>query len=468
MLDAEGMATCAISLSKVGLHSAVLPAALQLFTSASSCTAIRRSLQDFSSIVEYFSAKEWQTLQDASASSQVKQHVIIERALVLGLRCPREPTLKLLSSLHALVTEGEAKVAQSDLLLRFKSFKKAFKDQANAIADPHSYIALLPKCPSEYRAAYPAMYALAYTDQQPMRMPIALDSIMKVDASYKCRRGSLSEAPAAVGSVPNGACASNPMTSMMQFMMQGFQQMQQAQMKQQAQMFSRLTGQDLSDDGVTLTFAGRSRRPHAMQLPGIAANGTAQLDGGANAELLDVAADGTSALPALADAPVMETKPPHEREPLSLKVTAKPAMAAPASLDDVMIKFAGRPVKKTAAVDDGETMPGVEAEGAACCFASLPCKSKGKTTTSKGKTTKSKGKKATSKSKATTTTKAPAATTSKKAATPSWSHVNTRECVEARSGQKGPGSAKVFKWAAFGGKKGAETAAAAWCKARAL
>ena len=69
-------------------------------------TPRRRSLQSYEAIVNYGTQAWWDFMMD-DAPAQSKLDALIRRAILLGLRIPKEPTLKFMCSLWLLLQQSE-------------------------------------------------------------------------------------------------------------------------------------------------------------------------------------------------------------------------------------------------------------------------------------------------------------------------------------------------------------------------
>lgn len=100
-LDAGQCASLTELACGCGFHATLLSDVLALFLPSARKTLMRerREMQDYSSFSDFLTETDWQNLLDADAAEQIKLCTIIRRALSLGLRCPREPSMKLLAVL---------------------------------------------------------------------------------------------------------------------------------------------------------------------------------------------------------------------------------------------------------------------------------------------------------------------------------------------------------------------------------
>ena len=202
----------------------------------------RNQMQHYESLPEYFTRAEWDMMTNAEATIAIRQEVIINKAVLLGLRCPSEPCLKLLNSLAMVLSESEDSKAllmsaahRQDLLKHFKLQVKAAVRRTSS--PPPVYLSRLPALPAQLREGHPALFAAAFVgDETAIRCVIDLKRVYAVDVGYRCR-GDMSQsasAPPTSGGIPGH--------SLVQFatgMMGGVFQLQQ----QQQQLINMMSGQ---------------------------------------------------------------------------------------------------------------------------------------------------------------------------------------------------------------------------------
>lgn len=147
-----------------------------LFSGPSS--APRRTLQDYTQVLQFFSHAQWVFLQ-SEASSSGKLSLILEHCASLGLRCPTETTAQRLTALFLTLTEGSmaAKAmhhSQKLSVLRF--VKKSFKEVAKG--EPLAFVPALPAVPSELEAAFPELYQVVFKSSSPAACPLDMPAFM--------------------------------------------------------------------------------------------------------------------------------------------------------------------------------------------------------------------------------------------------------------------------------------------------
>jgi len=114
-------------------------------------------------------------------------------AVGLGLRCPNEPTSKLINSMWMVLsnpTESLAKQEVSTKLCMLRHTKSAFQAFIKSYPDPASWIAKLPDNPTELLRDHKDMYDKVFkVGSDPVPSPIDLTLLLSYNASYGCRGG---------------------------------------------------------------------------------------------------------------------------------------------------------------------------------------------------------------------------------------------------------------------------------------
>ena len=120
-------------------------------------TSIRRKLQDYSAVVNYFTDKQWELLLGTSVPSH-KLQMILNHVHCLGLCCASESTIQRLTTLFLCATEGPlaAKaMAHSQKLAMTQHLKREFKRIGDTPA--LTYQEKLHSLPSDFAAKHPHM-----------------------------------------------------------------------------------------------------------------------------------------------------------------------------------------------------------------------------------------------------------------------------------------------------------------------
>jgi hypothetical protein len=177
----------------------------------------RRTSQTFLSLPNYGDADFWMLMKDPAVPSGAKLDGILRLAISLGLRCPTEPTIKLITSLYLLVTEGPEEVIKTDSFAKrcsYQHVKHVFDGQRKGAGDPPSWIEVLPENPHQLLKDHEPVYKTVFRVSVP---EVASDHIdvrllQLVDMSFTCRGGAPKQSlqPAQVATPQQLALRSQP------------------------------------------------------------------------------------------------------------------------------------------------------------------------------------------------------------------------------------------------------------------
>ena len=201
----------------------------------------RRTSQDYKSVCNYGSEEFWAHLKSTTTPPSAKLSSICQLTIHLGLRCPTEPTLKLMCSLWQLTVAESQALAKQDIVtkqLLLKHTKTVFDAQRRNAADPVSWVTKLPESPAEFCRDHRVLFVTTFPDGTlPVAPPpVDITALVSYDSTYGCRGGTKGvttmQAPtapppvvAAIG--PNDATerVANQFMASMQAMSQGQQRM---------------------------------------------------------------------------------------------------------------------------------------------------------------------------------------------------------------------------------------------------
>ena len=128
----------------------------------------RSRLQDYRSLVHYFSEPEWAQLSSERVLSHCKLELVLGRSISLALRNPTEATLQAIASLHLACAEGFQKACNLNAQLKYNTLqhvKKVFKSMHKP---PLAHAILqLPASPSDLAKSYPALWSEVFEKQPP-------------------------------------------------------------------------------------------------------------------------------------------------------------------------------------------------------------------------------------------------------------------------------------------------------------
>ena len=166
-----------------------------------SSKGMRRNMQDYQNLHEFFVQSEWDAIMHASATLASRLEVILSRAMKLGCRCPSEHTLQHMTSLLLVLCEPADRLSfltaaqKSDMMAHVRA---DFKRWARRADKPVEHLEKLPATMKTLRELFPSMVEHAYLPgEAPVACVIDIKLVHSLSASYRCRGGNL-PAPSAM------------------------------------------------------------------------------------------------------------------------------------------------------------------------------------------------------------------------------------------------------------------------------
>jgi hypothetical protein len=165
-------------------------------------TQVRRKLQDFTALPQFFSETSWSLLTSPTMPQVEKLELIITLATRLGMRCPSEHTLKIVCSFWIVMTHSPeeqmnlTRLHKQKMLQRVKDVWGRFNRRG--LVDPPDWIERLPVSPAEVLQKHPNSYKNAFVgNEHPVPLPPEISlAVTAVDRSYSCRATSSLPVPA--------------------------------------------------------------------------------------------------------------------------------------------------------------------------------------------------------------------------------------------------------------------------------
>ena len=181
----------------------------------------RRVQQNYLSILQFFTESLWEVLLSTDETSEVKLSMLVDFSLSLGLRCPTEPSMKLLTSIWIAMSEPSAslqRMTPSSKHTLFMHFKTSFDRARKLAGDPVVYIEVLPSKPLLLLQRQPLVYKQCYRDDSPVEPRGDQSIIMQLDQSYSCRNGGRCSLPSPTRATTTAAVhhVNTPDSSMIQ------------------------------------------------------------------------------------------------------------------------------------------------------------------------------------------------------------------------------------------------------------
>lgn len=129
----------------------------------------RSRLQDYRSLVHYFSESEWAQLSSERVLSHCKLELVLGRSISLALRNPTEATFQALTSLHLACAEGYQKACNLNPQLKYNTLQHVKKVFRSIHKPPLAHAILqLPASPSDLAKDYPALWSEVFGKQPPI------------------------------------------------------------------------------------------------------------------------------------------------------------------------------------------------------------------------------------------------------------------------------------------------------------
>ena len=165
----------------------------------------RRGAQNYMALVEYFTEPMWDGLMNHAVSPDAKLNVMIQHLTRLGMKCPTEPSLKMMCSLWIILTTPPTALSGMDTatkIIKLKHVKTTFDQVRRRTAEPQCWCTQLPDMPAEMLRDFPVLYKQAFGDHTtPCRPKIQGEVVHSFDLSYTCRGGLKSMVAFASGAV---------------------------------------------------------------------------------------------------------------------------------------------------------------------------------------------------------------------------------------------------------------------------
>eukprot|EP00929_Paragymnodinium_shiwhaense_P062665 TRINITY_DN31298_c0_g1_i1.p1 TRINITY_DN31298_c0_g1~~TRINITY_DN31298_c0_g1_i1.p1 ORF type:complete len:574 (-),score=161.36 TRINITY_DN31298_c0_g1_i1:94-1815(-) len=191
--DVADAAAMVLTVPFAAKHSQELMQAIASSSAPAAATKKRRSqMQNMMSATSYFTEAEWAALKAAAAAVD-KQAIVVNRLLMLGGRCPTEPSLKKLSSLLLLCSGRDPHaLTMSEKVSVMEGLKLELKRRVRGADPPEVYLETLPPSPAELKERHPALYQKAYSAAEPVSCQVDEAQLSLMDSSFRCRNGAAS------------------------------------------------------------------------------------------------------------------------------------------------------------------------------------------------------------------------------------------------------------------------------------
>ena len=188
----------------------------------------RSALQDFSHVAGYLTNKMWTFLSSTTVSHASKIETFLVHVCNLGCAYPTESSSQMFAAVLLMVTEGEGvnKLPPAVMLATVKSIKKEHKKLVKAGRVAATRPSNLPAAAEELQAKFPQLWKACFGEDHPIPCPIDLSILRNLSSGIPMRA---SRASASAPLISIGTNFEAQATSMAQGMMQQMQQMQRFQ-----------------------------------------------------------------------------------------------------------------------------------------------------------------------------------------------------------------------------------------------
>jgi hypothetical protein len=191
-LDPQDMVAIAAQVSAVSWASEQERSALLEAVSRAirvPAVGVRAKQQNFEMVSGYLTERQWQTMLNESVNFAVKLQTLADHCKVLGLRSPTEPTAAKVASLLLICSEGSAKARclqpayLRDVFLHVKSCLKPSRHTA-----PHIETVIdLPADVADFRMKCPQTWDAVFSSAPPVPCKLPLSEIVAVAQNLQMR-----------------------------------------------------------------------------------------------------------------------------------------------------------------------------------------------------------------------------------------------------------------------------------------
>ena len=173
---------------KVGFPDAVLTRVLESFAPQRSS---RRGMQDFISFIHYLTEGDWAILLNPDTPMSVARSITFARLSRLGMRLPKEHTIKMVCSLCLFVTTRDKTPEEVPIEERKAQLKVCKGEWSKLMAktqDPVLYLEVLPHSCAQFLQEYQDLARIAYrTGESPCPCKVDINRLEDFDRSTACR-----------------------------------------------------------------------------------------------------------------------------------------------------------------------------------------------------------------------------------------------------------------------------------------
>lgn len=171
------------------LGKAMVEAVSSLADVVQNATVGRPNLQDFDALLGYLKAGQWHALLSHGDES-AKLDILLDTAIGLGLRSPKESTNQLLATLFRIAVDGIESAKAASWAVKYDSIahvRRTLKTKVRGLQPPSIWVETLWRSPDAFRAACPTMYQVHFGQEAPVPCPLPEQMIRSVQSTVPMR-----------------------------------------------------------------------------------------------------------------------------------------------------------------------------------------------------------------------------------------------------------------------------------------
>jgi hypothetical protein len=145
--------------------------------------------QNYEAILNYFTKEHWvawSSMDDDEMFDDIAKH-----AISIMLKVPTENTHRVLATIHLAIKKGGVEAAMRlsafEKNAAVKASKRHFKKMLKTMPPVSVWVPHLPERPADFRRAYPRVCEVAYANTAPFPCPVPPQMLLALAASVPCR-----------------------------------------------------------------------------------------------------------------------------------------------------------------------------------------------------------------------------------------------------------------------------------------
>ena len=150
----------------------------------------RRQMQDFTGVLNYFTAALWECFCDAGVDGGSKMQKMLTHCINLGMACPSETTMQHLAGVYINACEQQA-IGPAMRLEIVKAMKSNHRRLMGKMTLPGGWVQKLPTDPQIFRTQHPDWYERAFKHAPPVSSLIPVENLQAQLVSIPMRSSRL-------------------------------------------------------------------------------------------------------------------------------------------------------------------------------------------------------------------------------------------------------------------------------------